>query len=97
MVLISPHSFLVKFLSLSNEEQHHRNDVCRGIFSLAQCHGRNTIIHTERLKLDVLYVDYCTLWTDFKVTCVTVMKVLKRDDNVTSRKKTTMEALNGHN
>lgn len=98
MALIGPRPLLVKYLSLYNAEQHRRHEVRPGISGWAQCHGRNTITYTERFQLDVWYVDHCTLWTDFQVIFITVMKVLKRADiNTTSGKTATMEAFNGHN
>ena len=80
MSLIGPRPLLVKYLPLYNDEQHRRHEVRPGISGWAQCHGRNAISWTEKFKLDVWYVDHCTLWTDIKVIWITILKVLKRAD-----------------
>ena len=96
MALIGPRPLLVKYLPLYSEEQMRRHEVRPGISGWAQCHGRNAISWKEKFKLDVWYVDHCTLWTDMKVIWITVMKVLKRAD-INEAGQATMEAFNGHN
>ena len=96
MALIGPRPLLVKYLPLYSEEQMRRHEVRPGISGWAQCHGRNAISWTEKFKLDVWYVDHCTLWTDFKVIWITVMKVLKRE-GISEEGQATIEAFNGHN
>ena len=98
MALIGPRPLLVKYLPLYSEEQMRRHEVRPGISGWAQCHGRNNISWTEKFKLDVWYVDHCTLWTDIKVIWITIMKVVKRADiNNESGESATIEAFNGHN
>lgn len=96
MSLIGPRPLLVKYLPLYNEEQHRRHEVRPGISGWAQCHGRNAISWTEKFKLDVWYVDHCTLWTDIKVIWITVMKVLKRAD-ISNNAAATMPPFTGNN
>ena len=96
MALIGPRPLLVKYLPLYSKEQMRRHEVRPGISGWAQCHGRNSISWTEKFKLDVWYVDHCTLWTDLKVIWITVMKVLKRD-GISGEGQATMEAFNGNN
>ena len=96
MALIGPRPLLVKYLPLYSEEQMRRHEVRPGISGWAQCHGRNNISWTEKFKLDVWYVDHCTLWTDLKVILITVMKVVKRD-GISEEGQATIEAFNGHN
>ena len=96
MSLIGPRPLLVKYLPLYSEEQHRRHEVRPGISGWAQCHGRNAISWTEKFKLDVWYVDHCTLWTDIKVIFITIKNVLMRKD-INSATAATMEAFNGHN
>ena len=96
MALIGPRPLLPKYLPLYSKEQMRRHEVRPGISGWAQCHGRNAISFTERFKLDVWYVDHCTLWTDLKVIWITIMKVLKRD-GISQEGNATMEAFNGHN
>lgn len=98
MALIGPRPLLVQYLPLYSKEQARRHDVRPGITGWAQCHGRNAISWTEKFKLDVWYVDNCSLITDIKIIFITIKKVLFREDiNTTSGKSATMEAFNGHN
>ena len=98
MALIGPRPLLVKYLPLYSAEQMRRHEVRPGISGWAQCHGRNNISWTEKFKLDVWYVDHCTLWTDLQVIWITIMKVVKRADiNNQSGESATIEAFNGHN
>ncbi len=96
MSLIGPRPLLVQYLPLYNEEQHRRHEVRPGISGWAQCHGRNAISWTEKFKLDVWYVDHCTLWTDIQVIFITVKNVLMLKD-INSATAATMEAFNGSN
>lgn len=96
MALIGPRPLLPKYLPLYTEEQMRRHEVRPGISGWAQCHGRNAISFTERFKLDVWYVDHCTLLTDLKVIWITVIKVLKRAD-ISEEGHATMESFNGKN
>lgn len=96
MALIGPRPLLVQYLPLYSKEQARRHDVRPGISGWAQCHGRNAISWTERFKLDVWYVDHCSLWTDLKVIFITIKKVVCRAD-INSSTSATMEAFNGQN
>lgn len=96
MALIGPRPLLVQYLPLYSKEQARRHEVRPGISGWAQCHGRNAISWTEKFKLDVWYVDHCTLWTDIQVIFITIKNVLMRKD-INSATATTMEAFNGNN
>ena len=96
MALIGPRPLLVKYLPLYSAEQARRHEVRPGISGWAQCHGRNAISWTEKFKLDVWYVDHCTLWTDLQVIWITIMKVIKRAD-INEAGQATMEPFNGSN
>lgn len=98
MALIGPRPLLVRYLPLYSPEQARRHEVRPGITGWAQCHGRNAISWTEKFKLDVWYVDHCTLWTDIKVIFITIKKVLFRDDiNSADGKSATMPFFDGTN
>ena len=96
MALIGPRPLLVQYLPLYSKEQMRRHEVRPGISGWAQCHGRNAISWTEKFKLDVWYVDHCTLWTDIQVIWITIMKVLKRAD-INEAGQATMEPFTGEN
>lgn len=98
MALIGPRPLLVKYLPLYSKEQMRRHEVRPGISGWAQCHGRNAISWTEKFKLDVWYVDHCTLLTDIQVIFITIKNVLMRKDiNTEGGASATMEAFNGYN
>lgn len=96
MALIGPRPLLVQYLPLYSPEQARRHEVRPGISGWAQCHGRNAISWDEKFKLDVWYVDHCTLWTDIKVIFITIKKVLMRKD-ISSVTSVTMEVFTGNN
>lgn len=96
MALIGPRPLLVQYLPLYSKEQARRHEVRPGISGWAQCHGRNAISWTEKFKLDVWYVDHCTLWTDIQVIFITIKNVLMRKD-INSATAATMEAFDGTN
>lgn len=84
MALIGPRPLLPKYLPLYNEEQHKRHDVRPGITGWAQVNGRNNITWAEKFKLDVWYVDHCSLWLDIKIIFMTIKNVLSSKDIVLS-------------
>ena len=96
MALIGPRPLLVQYLPLYNKEQARRHEARPGISGWAQCHGRNAISWTEKFKLDVWYVDHCSLLTDLKVIFITLKKVVVRD-GISAEGQATMEFFNGNN
>ena len=96
MALIGPRPLRVHYLPLYSKEQARRHEVRPGISGWAQCHGRNAISWTEKFKLDVWYVDHCTLWTDIKIIFITIKNVLMRKD-INSAEAATMYPFDGTN
>lgn len=96
MALIGPRPLRVYYLPLYSPEQARRHEVRPGISGWAQCHGRNAISWTEKFKLDVWYVDHCTLWTDIRIIFITIKNVLMRKD-INSDAAATMYPFNGNN
>ena len=96
MALIGPRPLLVQYLPLYSPEQARRHEVRPGISGWAQCHGRNAISWTEKFKLDVWYVDHCTLLTDIKVIFITIKNVLMRKD-ISAEGSATMPFFDGTN
>lgn len=80
MAFIGPRPLLIKYLPLYSEEQHRRHEVRPGMSGWAQVNGRNNISWTEKFKLDVWYVDHCSLWLDIKIIFMTVKNVLAGKD-----------------
>lgn len=96
MALIGPRPLLVQYLPLYSKEQARRHEVRPGISGWAQCHGRNAISWAEKFRLDVWYVDHCSLLTDLKVILITIKKVIVRD-GISQEGQATMEYFNGNN
>ncbi len=82
MALIGPRPLLPKYLPLYNDEQRRRHNVRPGITGWAQVNGRNNVTWTEKFKLDVWYVDNCSLWLDIKILYMTIKNVLSSKDIV---------------
>lgn len=82
MALIGPRPLLPKYLPLYNEEQHRRHEVRPGITGWAQVNGRNNITWTEKFKLDVWYVDHCSMSVDVNIIFMTIKNVLSSKDIV---------------
>lgn len=76
MALIGPRPLMPRYLKLYSPEQARRHEVRPGITGWAQVNGRNSITWTEKFKLDVWYVDHCTLWLDIKIIWKTIINVL---------------------
>ena len=79
MSLVGPRPLLMEYLPLYSPEQARRHEVRPGITGWAQVNGRNAISWDDKFKLDVWYVDHCSLWLDIKILWLTVKKVLVRE------------------
>lgn len=95
MAIIGPRPLLVQYLPLYSKEQFRRHEVRPGITGWAQCHGRNTLSWSEKFKLDVWYVDHCSLMTDIKIVLYTIKKVISRD-GISHKGQSTMEEFKGN-
>ena len=96
MALIGPRPLLVKYLPLYSAEQARRHEVRPGITGWAQCHGRNAISWAEKFRLDVWYVDHCSLITEVQVILITIKKVIHRAD-ITPAGNEELQEFNGNN
>ena len=79
MSLVGPRPLLMEYLPLYTPEQARRHEVRPGITGWAQVNGRNALGWEEKFKLDLWYVDHCSLWLDIKILWLTVRKVLVRE------------------
>lgn len=79
MSLVGPRPLLMQYLDRYSPEQARRMDLRPGVTGHAQVCGRNLVSWEERFRLDVWYVDHCTLWLDLKILFQTVGTVLKRE------------------
>lgn len=80
MSFIGPRPLLIKYLKHYNKEQGKRHDVRPGLSGYAQVNGRNSISWEDKFNFDIYYVNHLSPWLDFKIFCMTIIKVLKHKD-----------------
>lgn len=96
MSLIGPRPLLFKYIPLYSEDQRRRHDVRPGITGWAQVNGRNSISWTKKFELDIYYVENISFSLDFKIFCLTILKVLQRE-GVNQSDSRPMQPFNGTN
>jgi sugar transferase EpsL len=79
MSLVGPRPLLPQYLERYSNEQARRHNVLPGITGLAQVNGRNATTWSERLSLDVDYVDSWSLALDLSILLRTLGTVLLRE------------------
>ncbi len=94
MSLVGPRPLLMEYLERYTPEQHRRHLVRPGITGLAQIHGRNACSWEEQFRLDVEYVDNCSLLLDISILWRTVRLVASRR-GVTQPGQATREKFQG--
>ena len=62
------------------EEQFHMFDVRPGITGWAQVHGRKDVEWNKRIRLNVWYVRHISFRLDVKIFFMTIIKVLRKDN-----------------
>lgn len=80
MSFIGPRPLLVTYLPFYTKRESIRHQVRPGITGLAQISGRNTLPWSERLELDVLYVEQLSFRRDLDIFLRTLVKVARRSD-----------------
>jgi lipopolysaccharide/colanic/teichoic acid biosynthesis glycosyltransferase len=94
MSLVGPRPLLMQYLPLYNASQRRRHEVRPGITGWAQVNGRNAVAWEERFKMDVWYVENKTLWLDFKILYLTVIRVIGRN-GISAQGEATVSAFKG--
>jgi lipopolysaccharide/colanic/teichoic acid biosynthesis glycosyltransferase len=79
MSLVGPRPLLMQYLDRYSPEQARRHEVKPGVTGWAQINGRNALSWEEKFRLDVWYVDHCSLALDLKILALTALKVVRRD------------------
>lgn len=77
MSLVGPRPLLMDYLGRYSEKHRRRHWMRPGITGLAQVSGRQSLMVSQRLDLDTLYVDQWSLWLDVKILLKTVLKVVR--------------------
>jgi lipopolysaccharide/colanic/teichoic acid biosynthesis glycosyltransferase len=94
MSFVGPRPLLVEYIPLYSPEQARRHEVRPGITGWSQINGRNAVDWDQRLAMDVWYVDNRSVWLDFKILMLTVVKVIRRD-GISQEGQATMERFRG--
>lgn len=76
MSLVGPRPLLMQYLDHYTPEQARRHEVRPGITGWAQINGRQTILFSKRLDLDVWYVDHVSLSLDIKIILFTIPRAI---------------------
>lgn len=95
MSIVGPRPLLMQYLDRYTPRQARRHEVKPGITGWAQVNGRNTISWEEKFKLDVWYVDNCSIALDLKIIAMTIKKVFKRE-GITQKGQATTEEFYGN-
>lgn len=77
--LVGPRPLLLEYLPRYTPHESRRHEVRPGVTGLAQVSGRNALDWSERLALDVEYVDRRSLGLDLSILARTIGVVLRRD------------------
>ena len=91
---VGPRPLLMEYLPLYSPEQARRHKVRPGITGWAQVNGRNAISWEEKFALDIWYVDNHTLWLDFKILFLTIIKAV-RSEGINQEGYSTMPKFKG--
>lgn len=94
MSLVGPRPLLVQYLGRYTAEQSRRHEMKPGITGWAQINGRNDVDWSERLAMDVWYVDNRSLSLDLKILWRTALTVFQRE-GVSAKGHATMPEFTG--
>lgn len=85
MSFVGPRPLLMQYLARYTPEQARRQEVRPGITGWAQVNGRQTLLFSQRMALDVWYVDNVSLTLDLKILLRTVRRVATADDVISGQ------------
>lgn len=80
MGLVGPRPLLAQYLERYTPEQARRHELRPGITGWAQVNGRQNLLFSQRLAMDVWYVDHVSLALDLRILWRTVRRVTSADD-----------------
>jgi lipopolysaccharide/colanic/teichoic acid biosynthesis glycosyltransferase len=79
MSLVGPRPLLMQYRDRYTPEQARRHEVMPGVTGWAQINGRNALTWDDKFRLDVWYVDHCSMWLDLKILALTCRKMFTRE------------------
>jgi len=96
MSFIGPRPALTSHWDRYTKFQKRRVEILPGITGLAQINGRNNLPWSERIKLDIDYIDNRSLWLDLRIIYRTFIVILKGNDISIDRNANTVDDLKKH-
>jgi len=78
--LVGPRPMPTKYLPYFYEQERVRHLIRPGLTGWAQVNGRNAVSWDDKFRMDVEYVEKCSLMFDLKILLMTVKKVINRSD-----------------
>jgi lipopolysaccharide/colanic/teichoic acid biosynthesis glycosyltransferase len=75
MSLVGPRPLLMEYLEKYTPEQARRHDVRPGLTGWAQLHGRQNLVFSKRLEMDVWYVDHWSFRLDLRLIGLTLLRL----------------------
>lgn len=78
MSIVGPRPLVVEYLPYYTNEERRRHEVRPGLTGLAQVSGRSFLSWEDRFKLDIEYVDSCSILLDIKIVLKTVKLIATR-------------------
>ena len=81
MSLVGPRPLLAAYLDKYSPHHARRHDVRPGITGLAQVSGRKSVAYSEKLDLDVRYIDEWSFRLDLRILFKTLIEPFKRPEN----------------
>jgi len=76
MSLVGPRPALPHQVEKYSEQERWRLEVKPGITGWALVNGRNILSWSERIKLDIWYIDHWSIWLDLKILFKTIWVVI---------------------
>jgi lipopolysaccharide/colanic/teichoic acid biosynthesis glycosyltransferase len=82
MSLVGPRPALPHQVKKYSKQERRRLEVKSGITGWALVNGRNILSWSERIKLDIWYVDHWSLWLDLKILFRTIWVVIFKREGI---------------
>jgi len=79
MSLVGPRPLLIEYLPLYSPRQARRHEVRPGVTGWSQVNGRNAPPWSEKLEMDVWYVEHRGFWLDVRILLRTLAVPFRRE------------------
>lgn len=79
MSLVGPRPLLMQYLMRYTAQQARRHEVKPGVTGWAQVNGRNAVLFSKRLEMDIWYVDKFSFALDMRILFMTLLKVVRHE------------------